>query len=440
MKYFFLLFLVIFLDSLQVFSQQMLTLDEAISQALERNYQVKIARSREEIAKNDNTRGNAGMLPIINAQAQQNFTNNSINQKFFNDIRPPLVQSGVNNRNNSAGLSLVWTVFDGFGMFAAAERLREIERLGKTNVQVAIQNTVAEVCAAYYEIIRQQQRLKALKNALEISSTRQDLAQANYEVGTTSKSEYLAAQVDFNQDQAAVLAQEQVIENAKVNLNALMLRDLNEHFSVADSIIFRKDLNLSQLQEKMKRANPDLLAASQNIALTKINEKEVRSVRMPRGDILGGYNYNTFNNEAGFGAQKGSSSVFSYGARISVPIYDGLNQRRREQNAKIAITIAEHQENDLKVQLMSQLQRTYNNYLNSIQLFETEEKNLKIARQNVELAFERYKYGNSTPIEFREAQRNAVATESRLIEAAFGVKINEIELLRLSSSIVEEAR
>jgi diaminopimelate decarboxylase len=35
-----------------------------------------------------------------------------------------------------------------------------------------------------------------------------------------------------------------------------------------------------------------------------------------------------------------------------------------------------------------------------------------------------------------EAQRNAVATESRLIEAAYNVKVTEIELLRLSNSEV----
>lgn len=443
MKRFLILLFVIFSSAIVSFSQELLTLENAISAALEKNYAIKIARNREGIAHNDNTRGNAGMLPIVTGTTQANFNNNSLNQTFFpigSTTRDPLVQSGVQNRNSSSGVNVVWTVFDGMGMFATAERLREIENLGKTTVKINIENTVAQVAGAYYDIIRQKQRLETLKDALDISGTRRELAKANYEVGTTSKSEYLAAQVDYNEDQAALVAQEQFLKNSKVNLNALMLRDFNITFNVPDTIVFRKDLDLVQLQQNLSSQNPNLLAANQNRKIAAISEKEIRATRLPQVDLLSSYTYNTLNNEAGFGVKSSRTGSFNYGARLTIPIYDGYNQRRREQNAKINTIITEYQEGDLKNQLLSALERTYNSYQNSVQLFNFEEQNLKIARQNVDLAFERYKFGNSTAIEFREAQRNAVATESRLIEAAFNVKITEIELLRLSSSIISEVK
>lgn len=442
MRPFILLFVVV-LQPFISFSQDLLTLENAISAALEKNYSIKIARSREAIAHNDNTRGNAGMLPVVSASTQANFTTNSVNQTFFpigTTTRDPLVQTGVQNRNSSSGINLVWTVFDGLGMFATAERLREIENLGKTNVKINIENTVAQVAAAYYDVIRQKQRLESLKDALDISNTRRELAKANYEVGTTSKSEYLAAQVDYNGDQAALVAQEQVLKNSKINLNALMLRDFEIDFNVPDTIIFRKDLQIAQLQENLKIKNPNLIAADQNRKIASIVERETRATRLPQVDLLGGYTYNTLNNEVGFGVKSSKNGSLNYGARLVIPIYDGLNQRRREQNAKVNTYIAEYQQSDAQLQLLSMLERTYNTYRNSLQLFEFEEKNLTIARQNVDLAFERFKFGNSTPLEFREAQRNAVATESRLIEAAFNVKVTEIELLRLSSSILEEVK
>ncbi len=442
MRPFILLFVVV-LQPFISFSQDLLTLENAISAALEKNYSIKIARSREAIAHNDNTRGNAGMLPVVSASTQANFTTNSVNQTFFpigTTTRDPLVQTGVQNRNSSSGVNLVWTVFDGMGMFATADRLREIENLGKTNVKINIENTVAQIAAAYYDVIRQKQRLESLKDALDISNTRRELAKANYEVGTTSKSEYLAAQVDYNGDQAALVAQEQVLKNSKINLNALMLRDFEIDFNVPDTIIFRKDLQIAQLQENLKIKNPNLIAADQNRKIASIVERETRATRLPQVDLLGGYTYNTLNNEVGFGVKSSKNGSLNYGARLVIPIYDGLNQRRREQNAKVNTYIAEYQQSDAQLQLLSMLERTYNTYRNSLQLFEFEEKNLTIARQNVDLAFERFKFGNSTPLEFREAQRNAVATESRLIEAAFNVKVTEIELLRLSSSILEEVK
>ena len=435
-------FIILYLP-ISTFAQESLSLENAISIALEKNFGVKIAKSRQEINKNDNTRGNAGMLPVVTGSALQNFTNNNINQEFFAigaTTRDPLVQSGVNNRNNNAGVAAIWTVFDGMGMYATAERLRQIEQLGKTTVEINVENTVAQVCNAYYDIIRQKQRIKALKNALDISGVRRELAKANYEVGTSSKVDYLAAQVDYNEDQAALVAQEQNLQNGKVTLNALLLRDFDLDFSVPDTILFRQDLAISKLREHLSRQNPNLIAARQNQAIALTTEKEVRATRYPQVDLLAGYSYFTANNEVGFGAKSSRTGQLNYGARLIVPIYDGLNQRRREQNAKVSTRIAEYQEADLRNQLQSQLERTFNSYRNSLQLFGLEEQNLKIARQNVGIAFERYRVGNSTPIEFREAQRNAVAAESRTIEAAFNIKLAEIELLRLSSSIVEEVK
>jgi outer membrane protein TolC len=55
----------------------------------------------------------------------------------------------------------------------------------------------------------------------------------------------------------------------------------------------------------------------------------------------------------------------------------------------------------------------------------------------VEIALERYRLGVATPLELREVQRNAVATASRLIDAAYNAKLAEIELQRLSSSIIQ---
>ena len=424
-------------------SQPLLPLDRAIAVALENNYQIKIAKNREQIAQNDNTKGNAGFLPSVNATGVQNFNSNNINQEFFaigNTRRDPLVQSGVKSRNNNVGLNMVWTLFDGMGMFIAEDRQRQNIKLNGVNIKATIENTVAQVGLAYYEIIRQKQRLKAFKNALEISSSRLILAKDNFEAGATSKADYLAAQVDFNADKAVLLGQEQVLLNTKISLNALLVRGLDEEFTVPDTILIRKDLSLAVLKQNVEAQNPTLILANLNRQLTELDFKAVNAQKYPTVDLVSGYNFSSINNQAGFGVQAGRTGALSLGARLNFNVFDGYNQKRREQNAKVNVVIAENQVADLKIQLLAALQRNFNNYQNSVQLVQLEDQNLKIAQQNAQIAFERYRVGNSTAIEFREAQRNAVATETRLIEAAFNTKSNEIELLRLSSSILEEVK
>ena len=419
-------------------AQDTLTLERAIALALEKNYSIRIAEKRIDIALNDNTRGNAGFLPTVAASAQKNFTSSHLRQEFFNALQAPLDRAGVNNNNSNSGATLNWTIFDGLGMFIARDRLQQLVDAGRTNAKITIENTVADVSATYYEIIRQYQRVRALQNALDISKDRLELSKAFYEVGTGSKVDYINAQVDYNGDTAAYIAQEQSLRNSKIDMNTLLARSPTQDFTIPDTIITRRDIPAEELRQSMLAQNPNLVYAAQQRRLADLDIKALTAQQYPRVDLLGGFNYNTSNNQAGFGIKTARNDVWTYGARVSVNIFDGFNQRRRIQGARINALIVEDQESDIRNQLQGTFDRTYLNYRNSLQLVALEEANFKLARQNVEIAFERYRVGNSTSYEFREVQRNTVAAETRLIEAEYNAKLAEIELLRLSSRLLEE--
>jgi outer membrane protein TolC len=157
---------------------------------------------------------------------------------------------------------------------------------------------------------------------------------------------------------------------------------------------------------------------------------------MPQIDLLAGYNMNQVENGAGFGVQRGTSNAMSYGLRATVNIFDGYNQKRRVQNAKINAEIAQLQVDELKNSLSSSLERAYVTYENALNLINLESENYTIAKQNIDIAFDRFKVGIATSYELREVQRNAVAAETRLIEAKFTAKSVEIELIRLSGGIL----
>lgn len=436
--------LLLLLAPLLTRAQPVLTLEQAIRTALENNYQIKIAQSQVQLAENDNRYRNAGFLPIIAGNAQKNFNHNSQFQAFFPDVngntRPDIRLSGVPSNNSTAGVNAVWTIFDGFGMFIARDRLAELVKSGEANAQVTVETTVANVSAAYYDVIRQQERVNALRDALDsISAERVRLARDRFEVGQGAKVDYLSAQVDYNTDKAALITQEQALQNAKIALNALLVRDRTTDFVVADTITYRRDINLEALREQARRQNPALLAAALNRRIAALDVEAQKAALYPVVDVLGGYNYSANNNlaPAGFGPRQSRNGSLTYGLRATIPILNGFNQRRLIQNAKINQIITEQQEADLLVQIDAALEQTFVNYRNSLRLVDVETQNLSIARQNVDIALERYRIGVATPLELREAQRNAVAVETRLIEAEFNTKVAEIELMRLSSAIVE---
>lgn len=422
--------------TLSVQAQETLRLEDAIQQGLQNQFAIQIAKKREKIAENENTLGNAGFLPTINGTTTKNYAISGLNQEFFGGIRAPLNQSGVRSNSSNAGVAMAWTLYDGKGMFILKDRFSELQQLGAKQTETSIENLIALISTTYYDIIRQELRVNNFKKGLEISNDRLKLAKDRYEVGQGSKVDYYSAQVDFNEDKALLLAQEQSFVNTKISFNALLVRAMQTEFIVQPIIDLLPKLSLVELRDLALKQNPILLAAIVNKRITDLDIKSTQSLQMPQIDLLAGYNMNQVENGAGFGVQRGSSNAMSYGLRATVNIFDGYNQKRRVQNAKINAEIAQLQVDDLKNSLNSSLERSFVTYENALNLINLESENYTIAKQNIDIAFDRFKVGIATSYELREVQRNAVAAETRLIEAKFTAKSVEIELIRLSGGIL----
>lgn len=417
-------------------AQQMLTLEDAIQQGITKQYSIQISRQRERIAANENSLGNAGFLPTITGSANKNYTISGIDQSFFGGLRPPLVQSGVNSNSGNVGMAMAWTLYDGKGMFILRDRYKELQNLGAKQTESSIENLIALISTTYYDIIRQNLRVNNFKKGLEISNDRLKLAKDRYEVGQGSKVDYYSAQVDYNEDKALLIAQEQSFTNTKIGFNTLLVKDYKADFQIVNTIDLLPKLKLSELKMSALSQNPTLIGAILSKKISDLDTKNLQSQQKPQIDLLAGYNLNSVANGAGFGVEKGSSDVFNYGLRATINIFDGYNQKRRIQNAKINAEIAALQIEDLKNALLSALEKTYVTYENSMNLIQLETENYTIAKQNIDIAFDRFKVGIATSYELREVQRNAVAAETRLIEAKYAAKAAEIELIRLSGNLL----
>jgi len=419
-----------------VSAQKLLSLEESIQLGLQNNYSIQISKKRELQALNDNTPGNAGFLPTITGTLNKNYTISGLDQEFFGGLRPPLVQSGVNSNSANAGVAMVWTLYDGKGMFILRDRFKELQNLGAKQTETAIENLISLISSSYYDLIRQNLRVNNFRKGLEISNDRLKLAKDRYEVGQGSKVDYYSAQVDYNEDKALLIAQEQSYLNTKISYNTLLVRNHQEEFIVDSKIDLLPKLNLSDLKEFALKQNPTLISALLTKKITDLETKSIQSLQMPQIDLLAGYNMGQVNNGAGFGVQRGSSDVLNYGLRATINIFDGYNQKRRVQNAKINAEIAQMQIDDLKNSLISTLERAFVTYENALNLISLETENYAIAKQNIDIAFDRFKVGIATSYELREVQRNAVSAETRLIETKFAAKAAEIELIRLSGNIL----
>jgi len=427
----------LFLFQFSVLGQEILTLEDVVKIGLKNNYSIQIAENEKLVATNNNTLGNAGFLPTVELTANKTYERTNVDLEIqdsegtFNVARDWAQSDRSNARAN-----LNWTIFDGMNMFIQRERLSELQEIGELNFQSRVSSSVSQIMAAYFEIMIEQERLNVIEHTLEVSEERLQLARDRYEVGKGSKLDFLAAQVDYNADKSSLMTQKEIVANARVNLNSLLARDVDTDFIIEEEIIVNDDLLYEQLLEDLRSSNPDLLIANRNNNVALRDYQSTKTDFLPTLDLDVGYSFSETNNEAGQ-LRAASNDGLDYGLSATWTLFDGFNQRRRVQNAKIAIENAQLEKRDLLLVLESQLKQFYIDYRNNLQLIELEMENLDVAEENETIALARFELGVSNPLQLREAQRNALEAKSRLLNAQFATKIAELNLLHLSGSLIK---
>ncbi|MFH6982804.1 TolC family protein [Marinoscillum luteum] len=412
-----------------------LVMDEetVVSIALEKNFDLILESYQVVLAENDNTMGNAGMLPTIDLSGEARQSIQNTEQQFFSGDTQSRTAAKTTNYN--AGVNMAWTLFDGLKMFATKERLEEIQKTNEYAFRAQVQNVLSDVMKAFYNTALEQERLALLQSTLALSEERVGISKEKYEVGKASKLEYLQAQVDYNTDQSALVRQQEVIARSKLALLQLLGLDTSDSLSLQYNYELNGLLALPELEETALQQNPDLqyLQSQREVAVLTTRERERELY--PSLDFNLGYNYSNLKAEAGF-LQSNRTNGVNYGLSATMTLFDGLNQQRAIQNSRIQSEYAMTAFEQAKMQLLTAIRSGFLTLKNSLTLVALEEQNLEVAKENVEIALERYRIGKSNPLEIREAQNNAVNAQIRHLEALNSAKIAEIELKRLSGQII----
>ena len=415
-----------------VHSQNVLTLEDAVKIALENNYEIKIANNNLKIDKTNVASGNAGMLPKVTASVTDNNAIQNLSQTRADGT--VLTRDNAQNSSLNYGVGLDWTVFDGFKMFAKLDQLKELQKLGESQLKLAILTKISALNSTYFDLVQQQQQLAALDTTIVISNQRLALAQNRFTIGKASKLEVLNAQVDLNTDTVALLKQKELYANTKVVLNQILARDTKSEFNVIAAITVDSQLKLPELTALAEKQNPQVASQIINKRISELQLKQIKANRYPTLKVTTGYTFVDTRSDLGFTTQS-SARGLNYGFGASLNLFDGFAQNRNEKIAKIEIenaAIAIEQQN---LALSSQLATAFQTYTTNIELIALEDKNQAIAKQNLTITLDKFRIGTITTLEFRTAQLNYINAKVRFSDAQFQAKLSEIALKELAGNL-----
>ena len=429
---FIVLILVLLFSQEKIAAQNNLSLKEAVTIAIQNSYDIKLVENSLSIAKNNNNYGVAGGLPTVTATGTNNNTLTTISQTFP-DASRNTTRSGVDGSTLNGGLSATMILFNGYRIAATKDRLESIQKQTEAVLQTQMLNTSSIVMQQYYNVIRQLAFLKTIEKSIEASEQRVAIVKTRQEIGVANQADLLQSSLDLNALLQAKQNQLLVLDQVKADLYNSMVLPANSNYIFTDSIQVDQKLILSDVESKMK-AHPLLQSAQQLINVNQFLEKETKALMYPTLRANSGFNYNSNKSTAGFILLNESYGPF-LGFNLSIPIYAGTSSKRAYQNAKISTVSAKIQYDNTAQSLATELFKTYQNYQNSIKQTPTEIQNYEMSDALLTLVMDRFKLGEATIVDVKQAQQSFETAGFRLTSLKFSAKIAEIELKRLSNQL-----
>lgn len=415
-------------------AQETITAEQAVAEALEKNFGILLAKNEAEIAKLNNTLGNAGFLPNVSISASEILSNNSINQRFANGL--VVVSDNVGSDNFNSSINLNWTIFDGLRMFATRKRLNEADFFGQTQLKAQVLQSVAEVLTAYYNAVKIKQQIKATEDVIKVGRERLNIAAQRFNLGSAAKTELLQAKIDLNILLGSLIRQQQLLGLAALELSLLIGKQEETQIMVTDSIPLPKPIDKEEVNRNLASVNPVYQSALSQIRTNEYMIKEARSFQYPTVTILSAYNLSRSSSEAGF-ALFNQNQGYNYGIMVNMPLFSGFNLQREKKVAKASLLTQKIIAEQTLAGLKNEVAAAFRSYRDAVEILNLELENQAFAKENIDIAMEQFRLGSINTVMLKEAQNAYELCAMRLAEARYDAKIAEITLLRLSGQLVK---
>ena len=415
-------------------AQKLVSVSEAIELALENNYGIKIISNNKEIAKNNAGVLNSGYLPTVTSSSGATFNRDNLEAEFANGESTAL--NGAKSSRYNASINLNYTLFDGLGRYYDYKRLKETYKLSELQARETIENTIAQLYVVYYNVAQVTENVTVLEKTLTISKDRITRANYQFEYGQGTMLNVLNAQVDINNDSINLINAKQQLVNTKRDLNVVLGNVISSEFRVDTTIDFKLNIDQNDLANKVKSNNVNLLQLDKNIMINTFIVKANKSGYLPSLGLTGSYGWNKGNNNAASFVAVSTNTGLSGGLSLSWNLFDGGATATRVTNAKIELENRSLEKESMVIDIERNFNNAWDDYQNKLTIFQVQENNIITSTNNFNRTQEKYKLGQATSIEFRQAQLNLINSELNRNQAKYAAKIAELTVLQLSGELL----
>lgn len=420
-------FILILLLPVSITAQQPITLRQAVDMALKNSLDIQIAQNRVSADSIFNNYGVAGGLPQVSGTVSDNEQITSVDQKLNTGVEINRRNAAANTLSASVTGSII--LYNGGRVVATRQRLAQLQQQSIKLLSAQVQNIIADVSNAYFDVVRQQSYLVTIDRSIDAAQQRLDIVKTSQQAGLANNADLFQSQIDLNTLTQQRQAQELVIQQSKTELLRLLTLRTDSSITVRDSIRIDETVDFENVYSKLDR-NPEIMAAADQVKINQLIVKETAAQRYPAIRANTGYN---------FGRNTGAGQVIfnqsygpSVGIGIAIPLYNGSLFSRQQKVAAIDVNNAVAQRDILVRDYTANAVKTYQAYKSTLQQLETEKANNALAAQLLDLVLKRFQLRQATIVEVKNAQQSFEESGYRLVNLKYAAKFAETELKRLA--------
>lgn len=414
---------------------QTISLQEAVSLALENNYQITRSQSRLEGEQARVTASYGNFLPNLNLSA--NFRHSDIEGMRYIGGEPVGTATDI-TRTYSSGISTSITLFDGFSNVSRLNQSRYNQASARYNHENTRRLVVTRVYDLYFEVFRRDELLRVSEENLRRSEAQLERIVESNRVGAVPIVDVYRQRVQVGNDELALIQAEQNLANAKADLTFFLgLNPVQEYeFDAAgvptavDEAEIESTLeqyrNLDVLTEQTLRRRGDLEATQQQVYAAESGVTGARGSYWPSVSLGANYAY------TGREIQSiNDSRSFNYQLSFSIPLFQRFQRNNEVQQAKVQLKQAEIEYDEMQNQARLDIRKAVLDLEASAKRVDVSEQNIVAAREEQRLAEERYNLGAGTLLDLIIANANLAQAESNRVDAIFGfyLSVRQLEYL-----------
>lgn len=410
------------------------TLEECVRYALQNNISIKQTALDSESAAIDKKGAIGNFLPSVNANASHSW-NVGLNQ----NITTGLLQNQT-TQYTSAGASVGVDIYKG---------LQNQNKLRRANLSVVaakyqllkMQEDVSlNVANAFLQVLFSKENLKVQQQQLGINEQQLKRSQELVSAGTIPRGDLLEIIATVASDNQKIVSAENALLISKLSLVQLLQLPDFENFDVLDDTTAKDENNIlaqtpTAIYDKAKENRTELKIAKTNLEIAMKDLAIAKGGFQPT--LQGFYNFNSRVSYADvplfssngtligtqsappFWNQFSDNKGQSFGAQLSIPIFNGFSIRNNVERSKVSLEKSKIAVQQQEVDLQRNVYTAFTDAKGALNTYESSLVALEARQSAYDYGKEKYAVGLMNSFEFNQAQTLLTNAQSEVLRTKY---------------------